>query len=430
LCKWVLAQPRESPPHADADSVDLHPGWGWTRTEIGRLLNEAFETITDTGFPFALREAAFRVLATLTDDPDPSLEGEAKDAKAAVTDSMNSTRGVAMNAVVRYAIWVWRHTKDGAPWTFDRVPEVREVLDRRLDPAVEPTSAIRAVYGVWLPNLVALDRAWVQRNLDRIFPQDQSLQRLRDAAWSAYITFSHPYTDVFDLLVEEYRLAVERLAPTDPNPTGLADQGLRLAQHLMVFFWRGKVSKESADGLIPLFFSRASDALRSEAFEFIGRSLREENADVPTDMRDRLKHLWEWRLASAESDRTVPAREEVAAFGSWYASGRFDPAWAMEQLLRALTISRKAEPEHWVMERLAMDQEAFPVQVIRGLELLVEGDTEGWRVMNWRDEMRAILRSVLASENQDARGAAVDLVHKLGARGCIVFGDLLDGVGS
>jgi hypothetical protein len=42
---------------------------------------------------------------------------------------------------------------------------------------------IRSVYGQWLPWLILMDRAWTEQNLERIFPEDESLAELRDAAW-------------------------------------------------------------------------------------------------------------------------------------------------------------------------------------------------------------------------------------------------------
>ncbi len=428
LCEWVLEQ-ADSGDTPNTNDVDMDPSWAWTRTEIARLLAEGFETTGDGAVPFDLRETAWRILAGLTDDTDPKLEDEEREGSArdAVTTSINSTRGVAMNTLIRYVIWVWRQKKDDAtPWTFDRVPEVREVLDRHLDPAIEPTMAIRSIYGFWLPNLVALDRSWVESRLNRIFPEDPAGARLRDAAWDAYIGFSHPFNDVFELLRGEYRAAVMTLSPTDPQSTSLGDRRLHLAQHLMSFYWRGKAPIEDPDGLVPLFFYRGSDALRGEALDFIGRSLREEGVEVPKEVLDRLQVLWEWRIGTAEAHSATGFREELSSFGGWYASGRFDPAWAIAQLLRAVRISRKAEPDHWVIERLQSDCKAFPALVVECLALLIEGDTDGWRVMSWREEIRDIVGSVLKGNSEAAHAAAVDVVHRLGARGYFDFRDLLE----
>jgi hypothetical protein len=53
------------------------------------------------------------------------------------------------------------------------------------------------------------------------------------------------------------------------------------------------------------------------------------------------------------------------------------------------------------------------------------GDKEGWGILGWREHARTILRTAIQGTNARARQAAVDLVHRLGARGYFEFKDLL-----
>ncbi|MFQ5787162.1 MAG: hypothetical protein ACE5H1_04200 [Thermodesulfobacteriota bacterium] len=67
----------------------------------------------------------------------------------------------------------------------------------------------------------------------------------------------------------------------------------------------------------------------------------------------------------------------------------------------------------------------MPREVVEALELMIVGDKKGWGVTGWRREIRSIISIVIQSDNREAREAAIDLVHRLGALGHLEFRDLL-----
>ena len=82
-----------------------------------------------------------------------------------LTLSINTNRGTAMHAVIETALWVRRELEasgNDVSVGFAAMPEVRDSLDVHLDPRVDPSLAVHAVYGRWLPWLLLLDEAWVQ----------------------------------------------------------------------------------------------------------------------------------------------------------------------------------------------------------------------------------------------------------------------------
>lgn len=426
VCTWVCEQHAGN---ATGSAPGTEDSWQWTRIEVARLLEEALERSGSDGLPYESGEVVWRLIASLCEDPDPASDSneERSGTRDVVTAAINSTRGIALSAAMRYAIWMWQHRTENVPWSFALIPEVRAALERRLDPAVDPAPAVRAVYGLWLPNLVALDRGWVGTVLERIFPASTEHAILREAAWTAYVTCSVPYDNVFDLLRKAYQSSIEALPTSQEADLARRDARRALAEHLMTYYWRGKEPIDDPDSLVRRFFMLAPDALRGTAFEFIGRSLCDEEGQVSGHVLERLSDLWKWRLESAESGSTSAFRNELTWFGGWYASGRFDESWAIEQLLRALRIGGRAEPEHLVIDRLRLDAIRFPLPTIRSLGLMLDGDRDGWRALSWRDDIRAIIRSVMSNEDETSREAAVDLVHKLGARGYFEFRDLLVG---
>ncbi len=97
----------------------------------------------------------------------------------------------------------------------------------------------------------------------------------------------------------------------------------------------------------------------------------------------------------------------------------------MSQLAAALQIANKAEPDHLVVEKLSELSVTMPLQAIRCLTMIIQGDKEGWGILGWRDSARKILTDALSSTDTAAKRAAIQLIHKLGSRGYFEFGGLV-----
>lgn len=438
ICHWVIEQPREIPGR-ESEYADLDPGWVWTRKAIADLLASGFEP-GPAEIPFKLRTSAWETLKVVAEDPDPTPEDDARfetSSRDPATVSINTTRGEAMHAVVRYALWIRRHLeqavdgKERITRGFDEMPEVREVLDRHLDPRHDPSRAIRSVYGQWFPQLVLLDPQWVTQNVPKIFPADEGLAKLRDAAWEAYVVFCYPYDPVYDVLREEYGRAIDRLGSFPKDKHHLADPEHQLSEHLMILYWHGKLILNDEGGMLAQFYAKAPDSLRAHALAFVGRNLHNAKGSIAPEILDRLRTLWTARLDSARAT-TSPASDtsELTAFGWWFAAEKFDDAWAMAQLREALRLSGWAEPDHMVVKRLAVLASSMPALVVDCLGLIVEGDKRGWGIMGWRQPARTILATALRSTDETAKKSAVVLINRLGGHGYLDFQSLLNTEGS
>jgi hypothetical protein len=439
LCQWVIHHPREvhrgyADNREQLQERGLDPDWGWTRKAMADLLSEGFHD-NDAQVPYELRDDAWAVVRSLTEDKDPTPEDDLRAAEAGmdpVTLSINTTRGEAMHAVVRYALWVRAHEEEIATEheTLDRgfeaIPEAREVLDKHLDPVEEPSLGVRAVYGMWFPQLLSIDETWVRQRLGEIFPTDVQRRRLRDAVWEAYITVCQPYTSVFRILAGEYERAIEGLDPESNRGSSRRDPDERLAEHLTVFYWAGALNLENSGGLTPRLHARSSTALRRHVLEFVGTTLSRTEEDVPPEVLQRLQRLWlywvERALALVSPGGHAP---ELSAFGWWYAAKTFDDAWAIVQLKQALDLAGEIDPADLVLEHLAEVASAFPGYAVECLRLISDSATSGFLLRASLQEVRSILDQVLHSQDREARRRAEGLVHELGARGHWELGDLL-----
>jgi hypothetical protein len=313
-------EPDEEVPHEARD-----PGWRWCRREVASLMRTGFEDRANR-IPFSHRKRAWSVVARLLDDPKPSPEHERRyggDNMDWLTLSLNTNRGAAMHAVIQYALWVHRELDAGDNMSvgFASMPEVRDALDAHLDPNVDPSMAVHAVYGRWLPWLLLLDSAWVQDRHEALFPREP-LGSYRDVVWASYISWCPPYNAVFSALQVEYEAAV------DAVPSGVAagmtreSVDVKLGEHLLTFFWRGPADAS----LLDKFFARADDQLSCEVMEFLGRALTNTSGDLSDGIRIRIQELWERRITLAADDpqahkAELQALEPPLRLGSWNCTG-------------------------------------------------------------------------------------------------------------
>ena len=432
LCDWVLEQPRELDEDYKKYS-DSDPHWGWTLQNIAELLSSGF-TASSGYIPFEFRKRVWRIIEPLTYDPEPTSEDEARYDSSSFEPAelaINTTRGEAMHTVIQYALWIRRHiekeanSKDRIDRGFEEMPEVRDILENHLDPSFDSSLAIRSIYGRWFPWLVLLDEKWSREHKELIFPADEKYRSFWQPAWNTYLTFCQAYDNVLDVLSDQYKMAVDRISEVNEAKDDIESPNVRLAEHLMVYYWRKTLDLEKGEGLLRQFWIVAPPNIRGRAIEYIGRSLSNTEEEVPGDILKRLKDLWEWRLSEFQGcpDITVYL-PELESFGWWFASGKFDNPWAMKQLLESLALAKQTDPDDRVVERLAELSEKMPLEAVQCLKHLCEGDKEGWEMHGWKKYAKTILGTALKSEGEIAE-AAENLIHYLGSRGWLEFGELL-----
>ena len=431
LCEGIVAQPCEAP-MLDEKHEDRHRPSRWLRQTVASLISSGLDQ-TAAEIPIELRAQIWQILLPLTSDPDPSPASEARDADGnldPLTRSLNTVRGEAMHAAIKYGLWVRRDADRCGPTrcpSFDYMPEVSELLDRHLDVKVDPSPAMRSIYGQWFPWLCTLDQEWAASRVEAIFPPEPAQTNHWEAAWQPYIVFCQPYGNVFQLLRKQYRRAIldiEREIPYEV--AGNADHREQLAEHVMILYGRGVLPLGDQDDLLNLFFSAAPLKVRSHALGFVGRSLQEEKGPVPADVIERFQLLWGRRIETLRGVANRTGRSELTAFGWWFACGKFDQRWALDRLQESLELSGWTEPDHLVVEHLATIVADFPKDAVGCLSMLVDGDEDGWGISSWSNHATTILKSALVNEDEDTRKESANIINRLCSRGFYQFRDLID----
>lgn len=400
----------------DERGFELDPGWTWAWRESLHLIGIGLHD-GEVRIPDEHDALVWSVISHHADDQNPSLDDE-RDGEgfAPASRALNSIRGAAMHAVCHYAWW----RKRDVPIA-DRhfSGELTALLDRRLDPEIEPTATVRSVYGQFFPVLAACDERWAEAQAEVIFPLEGD-DRLWRAAWHSYLRFNRAYDNALRLLGRQYLRGLAELERADDDDTFLGNAGEALVNHLMTFYARGLIAFGDDTGLLDRFYEVASVERRAEAIDSIGTGVM--NEDGLTDsVTARLSALFERRLAAVAGGTDG---EELRGFAWWFASGKFDDEWSLTQLQALLNAGGRVHPDHIVADRLAALRGNHLVEAVRTLELLIEGGTRQWFVLGARDEIIAILADALAAGGE-AENRARDIVNRLVARGYRDFENLL-----
>jgi hypothetical protein len=420
LSAWVVEQAASG--EERGIYMDRDPHWGWAHKQVASLLSQGFAK-GPAELPRSERDAIWVLLATLAENPDPTpgqevrRDGEGMDP---ATLAINTTRGEAIHAVIRYVLWVERSLGEHAQTAaIGFAPEARDLLEQHLDLTRDPSLAIRAVYGQWFPQFVRLDKDWAGQLAPLVFPADQELGAYFDAAWNAYVVFNRPFTDVFGVLQDAYSHAVQKageqedVVPKSDNPAE------HLADHLLTYRVLGATGGGD-DDLFARFWRTAGSALRKQVLTRAGWAL-EKSPQLEPELGSRFMATWEWIVS--ETNASDP--RALAGFGAWLGAPTFDARWLLEQAQAVLGLGVHLDPDFVVyraLPRLISEHPRKGVAVLRGMVLT---DTEGWSLHGAVDETREALSLALAGEDEDTRREAEELVHLLGARGMTEFRDLV-----
>jgi hypothetical protein len=416
LCEQLLAIVDEGPHSADEETRADR-----LRRTIVSLLSDGLKKRA-AEIPFKERARVWRLVEPHLEDPDPSPERDMGGEPATV--AINSVRGESLHAAIDYAFWVERALKsEGSFEGIGSLPEFATAIDRRLDPAVEPSLAIRAVLGEWFVQFVRMDESWAATLAPRIFPLEPDGADLFSAAWNSYVIFNQAWPSVFEILRESYDVAVERFEEVDEERFLPGNPREHLGDHLAYLLFSETIDL-AADGIFARFWETAPPGIRKHVIRHVGWSLEHGNEELSDEVRLRIVETWEWIV-----DRTPDDDKSLAEFGAWLGSRQLDEDWLLDQALLLLRRGIPLEPEHVVYDALPLLVAGHPRKVIETLRLMIVTESERWSVLGSQDEVRQTLATAIDSGDEVALSEAIVVLNLLGARGMSEFRDLIPPAG-
>jgi len=413
---------------------DFETGWSGVKKEIARFITESLQYTERV--PFVFRDRIWKLIARLIEEPEPTVEYEAKygsNNMSPIDLSINTGRGVAAHALFRYAYWCDENENKSISKGDQKhhIPEeVLRVVEFLLDPEKEPTETIRSIIGWYIHYLVYLDLAWTQKNLSRIIPEDLTHGHLRDAFFEGYFSMNQPNEYMFKNLRPLYDAGFKWASALD-NTSNRHQARQHYFEHLMTFYWWGLESIESKDSFIERLFGKTKVSVRAHALEYVGRSLETLLPIAPggPEALGRLRDLFDWRIERIKSSNLNLAeiQEELQAFGWWFTYGQMDQRWLIERLNITLTMTEGViDWTHGVLERLVSFVSEFPIEVALAVDAIVRGDKTPWNIHSWKDELSSLFEALKLGNNKEAWAKCRETINYLGERGHRDFGIYLN----
>jgi hypothetical protein len=422
---WIVNKEIDIVTLRKAESYDEDTHWAWTKQSIARLIHSSLQLRGEYEVPFAKREIIWGIISTLSWNDNPTIERDGEYTKSGrdyYQFSINTIRGEALHTVVAYALWVKHHFKSqNVDADFTCMPEVRQNLDAHLEVEKEPTATVRSVYGRWLPWLYYIDAEWTIDNLNKIFPKDNPL--FLDAAWSTFVTWTHPYSDIYKILECQYETAVLGLGNTrEGNETSHSPE-MKLAEHLMGLYWNENSGITINSKIITDFFSIASTKVKQHAITSLGRWLATPNELISNETLEKLKRLFLWRLHTNQTNANLDPKE-IEDFGWWLVSKRFSTVWMFSIAEEVLILCKSIDPLFMVVEVAKAEYENHPDLILQFITRLIETAPLSNDFYSWPDDVEVILKSAIKNGGSRKK-TAQDIAQKLIAMGFKNFREVL-----
>lgn len=250
------------------------------------------------------------LLFKLLDDPDPDIESDRPQDgwfghNDPITVALNHVRPIALKALIHCSIRTIRKQESNER----RLPlDVSKKFEQKLVPNLEPSSAVRSVFGEFIPTLHWLDRAWLIKHLDAIMPieRDEESVWLFISAWDAYVLNNY-IRDVFELMRPKYVLAIEYLSRGYKTESSLG-QASNLSAHLLFDYLFSEFPLErfiEPGSFLLEFFQKTQPEIRRQAAWALWR-ICESNPNNMSGFWPKAKKLWEWRSKEATISNHSP----------------------------------------------------------------------------------------------------------------------------
>lgn len=384
---------------------DWDSGYGLTRTAVLDWITHALRLIR---FEAANSDAVVEILARLAEDPDPAATQPADPSVRAVDVAINSVRGRTTETLVLYVEWLVAAGLQPAGRAITGHP-VSEVLSRRLNLAIEPTLAVRSVFGLTLAAMARLDQQWLEANLAAYFPSDQP--EASQVVWNAYVAFTHPSGHLYELLKSQYAIAAE-LLPSRLQVPGRVGVDERLGEHLAHLYLDGVIEIGRGD-ILEVFYTRADLATRLHVLEYLGRLLSQ-TSEGPKVVLERSQNLWSHRQSVAIDTGELA---ELRPFAWWFGSRALDAKWRLDRLSELLGRDVVPEPGFVIVQELANVAPAWPEATIAALEGFLDRDRPGVIAGAFEVEIAAVFDAVLATGRDQLVPRVRALANRLGEIG-------------
>lgn len=415
--KFVSLNPEEISRFPEK-SEDFDYDYDGVLKAVVSLIDQGFNT-TEVDIPTARREDVWNIIikGLLSSNPDLKHEKEyGGNNMDPYTMSINTTRGEAMHALIRYSSWVSNTINKKMGLT----DEVMDRLIFHLNYDNDPTETIHCLYGFYFPFLYYHEKDWVISNLKLIFPEEESRFLIWKAAFGAYL-YRGMYVDFFPLLANQYKRGIKYVDEVDEKDNSRDSFTDNLAHHIMLAVAHGT---DGAHDIAELMFKSGNNKLVQHAVFFAGANIIKPELGKIKDEKlpdpDKLKWIWESML-----EKISP--EAAKGFGWWFVNSPYDKDFTIKQLIKTLKVTGgHLDAEHKMNDELNKYVEEFPNEVIECAEQIVKGDIHGWHLSFKIDDYVNLFKAALKNASPELKEKISQLSDYLGKKGYDNFEEFIN----
>ena len=328
--------------------------------------------------------AIWAIIEDCCRDSDPTVEQEeertAGPDDGLMTLALTTVRPQAIRATITHGLRLRRRSPNAD------LNKVCAILDRHLDCQLDPSCAVRSIYGELFSQLVWMDKAWADRQLGNIFPTEPGSDALLHAAWDTYLLAGRTTETTWPLLIGVYRFMTDSMGQSSSSRSETYTE-TQLGRHLLSRLWAGRLDLDSHDGLLRDYYTKASPEVAAQLMWWITRDLSD-LATPDAALIARMMAFWEYRVAAVKRGADA---SELPEFGHWFASSHFDALWSLQQLLTALALAPRIEAEDAMLSRLANLADEYTQPCLAVLERWVNMTANHWLLSQSVNSIRQVL---------------------------------------
>jgi hypothetical protein len=393
IASWIMSQSdsAQDNDHKPDETSRDHPTWNAARRQVVDFIEVCISKDVNIGLDW--RPRVLELLRAACVAPDYYLDTNRGiiTPRDYLTDAINTTRGRALENLLKYGFWVRRNEKDAD------VSELFDVLHLRFRGTPPLAPAEYALLGTNFHRIYGLSSSWAKENVSHVFPQEHT--SLWSIGFAAYLMFNRAHPLVFDMLMPHFEFAVGNLHLFNEEQNARRDPVANLGQHLLDYFMLGLIDPIGPDSLLHRFYAKTKSDRWSGLFDHFGRILNN-TAVLKPEIAARSKAFFELRLAEGNA-------EELKEFTFWLKAECLEAEWRLTAFLRTLDVSkagsRLASMEIADLAKLAAVQ---PDLVVACFAKLTEG-LMGKTYFYLRPEhVKPILKAGLSSKHETTVEAA------------------------
>jgi len=328
--EWVLTHPDQEHEgdHRESDESSENPNWSSTRRAVCDFIDTCLEK--DVDVPITARGQLTILLQTLCTQFDSRLDGNLNSIDPLIdsyTEGINSTRGRALEDLVKFGFWLQRHNLEC------EVPKLTAILEKRLAPETERLLTLPeyAVLGSNYYHIFNLDKSWANNHKSDFFPQRELPAWL--AAFSSMIDYSAPFEPIFEILQDDFNFALQHLMDFKKRNRAEQETIDILGQHLFTYYLWEMYPLKGEESLLERYYQK-TDTHREHCgnlFNHIGHRLWNSGTHLNQKIKDRIIDFFDWRLKQEEPT-------ELRHFTFWLEAECLDVEWRLESYSKILDI--------------------------------------------------------------------------------------------